>query len=113
AIEVDRSRFLPVKTTDDLLLVRSDVYDVDERCRLRARSDRLPSVNLDRKFYATIDDFSARISATPSLIRARSLEVNGDWYYEEGGRVLGNAGLGGAANGGPTRPAGTVLGAAQ
>ena len=30
AIEVDRSRFLPVKTTNDLLVLRSDVYDVGE-----------------------------------------------------------------------------------
>ena len=30
AIEVPRSRFLPVKTTNDLLLVRSDVYEVDD-----------------------------------------------------------------------------------
>src|SRR5699024_12037717 len=56
AIEVDRSRFLPVKTTDDLLLMRSDVYDVDERYRLRARSDRLPSVNLDRRFYTRSEE---------------------------------------------------------
>lgn len=113
AIEVDRSRFLPVKTTDDLLLMRSDVYDVDERYRLRARSDRLPSVNLDRRFYTTIDDFSARISATPSLIRARSLEVNGDWYFEEGVSVRGDAVLEESADGAQTVPSGTVLGASQ
>ncbi len=33
AIEVDRSRFLPVKTTNDLLLLRSDVYGVGEDFR--------------------------------------------------------------------------------
>src|SRR5699024_28644 len=79
AIEVDRSRFLPVKTTNDLLLVRSDAYDVDTDLRLHATAEPIPSVNLDRTYFATIDDFSARIAATPSLARARSLEVRGDW----------------------------------
>src|SRR5690606_34156165 len=35
-IEVGRERFLPVKTTNDLLLLRSDVYDLTEDYRLRA-----------------------------------------------------------------------------
>lgn len=113
AIEVDRSRFLPVKTTNDLLLVRSDVYDIDERYRLNARVDRLPSADLDRRFYTTIDDFSARLAATPSLIRARSLEVNGDWYFDEGVSVRGDAVLDEPANGPRTVPSGTVLGASQ
>lgn len=39
AIEVDRSRFLPVKTTNDLLLLRSDVYGVGEDFRVRATVD--------------------------------------------------------------------------
>ena len=40
ALEVDRSRFLPVKSTNDLLALRSDVYtwhdDGDDRARRRA-----------------------------------------------------------------------------
>ena len=29
AIEVPRSRFLPVKTTNDLMVLRSDAYEID------------------------------------------------------------------------------------
>ena len=37
AIGVGRERFLPVKTTNDLLLLRSDVYEVGADGRLTTR----------------------------------------------------------------------------
>ncbi|MCL3817785.1 UTP--glucose-1-phosphate uridylyltransferase [Aeromicrobium wangtongii] len=81
AIEVDRSRFLPVKTTNDLLLLRSDVYGVGEDFRVRAQADPVPLVDLDRRFFTTISDFDARIPSPPSLVQARSLTVKGDWRF--------------------------------
>ena len=35
-VRVPRSRFLPVKTTDDLLVLRSDAYVLDERSHVVA-----------------------------------------------------------------------------
>ena len=84
AIEVDRARFLPVKTTNDLLLIRSDVYGVGEDFRVRAQVDEPPLVDLDRRFYTTIADFDARIPEAPSLVEARSLTVAGDWRFGRG-----------------------------
>ena len=40
AIEVPRSRFAPVKTTGDLLAVRSDAYELDSQWRLTVRPER-------------------------------------------------------------------------
>src|SRR6202162_5977543 len=40
AIEVQRNRFSPVKTTADLLAVRSDAYDLDAESRLELRPER-------------------------------------------------------------------------
>ena len=40
AIGVGRDRFLPVKTTNDLLLLRSDVYEVDDAGHLVRVADR-------------------------------------------------------------------------
>jgi len=80
AIEVDRSRFLPVKTTNDLLLLRSDVYGVGADGVVRALVDA-PLIDLDRRFYSTIADFDARIPAPPSLMDARSFTVQGDWHF--------------------------------
>jgi len=81
AIEVDRSRFLPVKTTNDLLLLRSDVYGVGDDFRIRSQVDATPLVDLDRRFFATIADFDARLPSPPSLVGARSLTVKGDWRF--------------------------------
>lgn len=81
AIEVDRSRFLPVKTTNDLLLLRSDVYGVGDDFRVRAQVDPVPLINLDRRFFTTIADFDARLPSPPSLLDAHSLTVHGDWRF--------------------------------
>ena len=81
AIEVDRSRFLPVKTTNDLLLLRSDVYGVGDDFRVRSQVSPAPLVDLDRRFFTTIADFDARLPTPPSLVGARSLTVKGDWRF--------------------------------
>ncbi|MEP7162057.1 MAG: UTP--glucose-1-phosphate uridylyltransferase [Dermatophilaceae bacterium] len=82
ALGVPRERFLPVKTTDDLLLVRSDVYDVGADGALRMVIDTAPQVRLDRAHYTRIGDFDARFPAgVPSLRGARSLTVRGDWTF--------------------------------
>ncbi|KQX71884.1 MULTISPECIES: UTP--glucose-1-phosphate uridylyltransferase [Aeromicrobium] len=93
AIEVDRSRFLPVKTTNDLLLLRSDVYGVGDDFRVRAQVDAVPLVDLDRRYFTTIGDFDARLPSPPSLAEARSLTVRGDWTFEPDVVVRGDATL--------------------
>jgi UTP--glucose-1-phosphate uridylyltransferase len=108
AIEVDRSRFLPVKTTNDLMVLRSDVYGVGEDFRLRAQVE--PAlVDLDRRFYTTIGDFDARVPEPPSLVEATSLTVRGDWRFGRGVVVIGDVRL---DDEGTARsiPAGTRLG---
>lgn len=109
AIEVSRSRFLPVKTTNDLMLLRSDAYRADEDFRLNTRAEPLPVVDLDRDYFSSIDDFSARIAATPSLVEAKSLRVHGDWRFETGVSVRGHVTLPEYSEA-QTVAAGTVLG---
>ncbi|WP_454043900.1 UTP--glucose-1-phosphate uridylyltransferase [Cellulosimicrobium sp. Marseille-Q8652] len=109
AIEVGRDRFLPVKTTNDLLVLRSDVYDLDDAYRFVAQTDA-PFVDLDTAHFKTIAGFDARFDeGTPSLRAARSLTVRGDWSFGGGVRVVGDARLddeGGAAR----VPDGAVVG---
>ena len=82
AIEVPRSRFLPVKTTNDLLLVRSDVYEVDDAGRLVMAADEACVVDLDPAHFKTIKDFEARFpQGVPSISGASSLTVKGDWTF--------------------------------
>ncbi|MGZ5366908.1 MAG: UTP--glucose-1-phosphate uridylyltransferase [Aeromicrobium sp.] len=91
AIEVDRSRFLPVKTTNDLLLLRSDVYELGDDFHVHSQVGDPPLVRLDNRFFRTIADFDARFPAVPSLIEARSFTVEGDWTFADDVTVNGDA----------------------
>ena len=93
AICVDRSRFLPVKTTNELLLLRSDVYELDEAGCLVAQVESAPEVSLDKAFYKTIDEFSKRIPHAPSLKRATRFAVTGDWTLGRDVDVVGDVTL--------------------
>ena len=93
AIEVDRSRFLPVKTTNDLLLLQSDVYELGDDFRLRATTEPVPLVNLDRRFYTTVADFDQRLPEPPSLTQAQSLTVHGDWTFGSDVVIIGDVTL--------------------
>lgn len=77
-ILVPRSRFIPVKTTDDLLVLRSDVYTLDDGLSLTARCEP-PYVELDPRYFRLLEDFTRRFPAgAPSLLHATRLVVRGD-----------------------------------
>lgn len=89
-IEVGRERFLPVKTTDDLLLVRSDAYELTDGHRLVARVDPVPLISLDRDAYRTVDQFDTAFpSGPPSLRRAESLAVTGQVTFGADVTIVG------------------------
>lgn len=84
AVRVPRTRFAPVKTTDDLLVVRSDVYALSPRAEMvpTVAPEDLPVVELDPRFFKLVDDFDARFPAgPPSLRRCRRLVVRGDVHF--------------------------------
>jgi len=81
AIAVPRHRFLPVKTTNELLLLRSDVFDLGDDGRIRPLS-AIPAVDLDPRYYKLVDEFDDRVRVVPSLRRATSLTVRGDWVFD-------------------------------
>jgi UTP--glucose-1-phosphate uridylyltransferase len=85
AIRVPRERFAPVKTTDDLLALRSDAYELTPDGRVvlaaaRAQAGQgAPLVQLDPRFFKLVRDFDARFAAgPPSLVEAQRLTVRGD-----------------------------------
>ncbi len=90
AVRVGRDRFMPVKTTNDLLLMASDVYAVTPSGQLSALVTTLPTVDLDSRFFKTIQDFEARIAAPLSLVGARSLTVRGDVRFGSGVVIKGD-----------------------
>ncbi|MBE2318661.1 UTP--glucose-1-phosphate uridylyltransferase [Solirubrobacter sp. CPCC 204708] len=79
ALIVPRTRFAPVKTTDDLLALRSDAYRLTEDSRVELVRDSVPIVTLDADHYKLMRDFEARFPKGPvSLKEADRFEVEGD-----------------------------------
>ena len=84
AVRVSRSRFAPIKTTNDLLAVRSDAYVLtdDYRVVLDPSREQPPFIQLDSAYYKLIDAMETRFpKGAPSLIRCRSLIVEGDIHF--------------------------------
>jgi UTP--glucose-1-phosphate uridylyltransferase len=92
AVQVPRSRFAPVKTTNDLLVVWSDAYDLTPDGRMTPTyDDGGPVVTLDDDHYKLVPDFEKRFSAgAPSLRRCTRLEVEGDVTFGAGVVVEGD-----------------------
>lgn len=94
ALRVPRTRFAAVKTTNDLLAIRSDAYALGPDARLLPSPGRtLPplSVDLDPTFYGHIDRFEERFKrGAPSLVACRRLVVRGDVHFGRAVRVRGD-----------------------
>ncbi len=97
AIAVPRSRFLPVKTTNELLLLRSDVYDLGPDGRLVQQTSEQPEVDLDPRYFKLIDDFDERMAAVPSLREAEALIVRGDVRFADPVTIRGRVEITGPA----------------
>lgn len=90
AVRVPRARFVPVKTTNDLLVLWSDTFERTPDGRLRATTPTLPIVDLDPRYHRTIEDFVARVAVAPSLATATRLTVRGDVRFGPGVVVRGD-----------------------
>ena len=90
---VPRTRFVPVKTTNDLLVLRSDAYRLTDVLTVEpatSRDGRLPFVDLDKRFYRVIDQFDSRFpDGPPSLREAERLVIEGDVTFGAGVVVRG------------------------
>jgi UTP--glucose-1-phosphate uridylyltransferase len=85
ALCVPRSRFVPVKTTDDLLALRSDVYRLLGDGRIEGSEP--PYIALDPSYFKRIADFEQRFPhGPPSLRGCRRFVVRGDVGF--GARIV-------------------------
>lgn len=80
AVAVPRTRFMPVKNCQDLLVLRSDCFMINAHYHVVPVDDTpLPIVTLDQRYYRVIADFEQRVAAgIPSLRHCHSLQVQGD-----------------------------------
>ncbi len=93
-IEVPRSRFSPVKSTNELLAVRSDAYVLTPDFRVTLNPQRElppPVIFLDAQYYKMYYDLDTRFpTGAPSLIDCEKLEIEGDVLFGENVTLKGN-----------------------
>uniref|UniRef100_H3AA09 UTP--glucose-1-phosphate uridylyltransferase n=1 Tax=Latimeria chalumnae TaxID=7897 RepID=H3AA09_LATCH len=79
-INVPHTRFLPINTTSDLLLVMSNLYCLEQGC-LHLNEKRefktVPLVKLGT-FFSKVQDFLQRFESIPDLLELDHLTVSGD-----------------------------------
>jgi UTP--glucose-1-phosphate uridylyltransferase len=92
-VAVPRRRFSPVKTTEDLLALRSDAYVLTDDARVELAPERdgtPPVVDLDDEYYKLLRDFDARFpDGAPSLVACERLAVESDVTFGRGVVVRG------------------------
>ncbi len=96
ALVVPRARFAPVKTTSDLLALRSDAYETTEDWRVVLAGQgpqQPPALDLDPNHYKLVDQLDAMLAGgVPSLKHCRELTVRGQVLFNHGnvfrGKVL-------------------------
>jgi len=79
-VNVPRSRFLPVKSTSDLFVVQSNLYQLGNG-QLAMSPKRpyptVPLVNLGQEFKK-VSDFLARFKTVPDILELDQLTISGD-----------------------------------
>ncbi len=112
SLHVDRDRFVPVKSTNDLTVLRSDVYTRRDDGRVLKAGERDgrddPFVALDDDFYKLMGDYERRFpDGVPSLVGADRFVVEGDVRFGGGVVVRGDVTVRAADS--PTVQADSVL----
>jgi UTP--glucose-1-phosphate uridylyltransferase len=114
AVRVPGERFAPVKTTSDLLRVRSDAYVLDTEQRVVPAPGSLGGaieIQLDPKFFRTVGELELRTPhGPPSLARCRRLTVRGDVRFGRDVALEGDVTLEAPAGGRLDVPDGARLG---
>jgi len=117
AVNVPRARFLPVKTCNDLLAVRSDCFVYSEReglklnpAREAAGRNEAIKIKLDSKYYGKFDLLEERFKeGEPSLVDCDALTINGDVRFEKGVVIRGTVAITNSGAAPAVIKAGTVI----
>eukprot|EP01006_Ploeotia_vitrea_P047741 TRINITY_DN67156_c8_g4_i1.p1 TRINITY_DN67156_c8_g4~~TRINITY_DN67156_c8_g4_i1.p1 ORF type:complete len:522 (-),score=96.45 TRINITY_DN67156_c8_g4_i1:1940-3298(-) len=96
AVVVPRTRFAPVKTCNDLFLLKSDCYRMTDDFRLVLADDvaQAPVIDLDPKYYKLVDGVvAATPNGVPSLKKCKRLKVTGPVSFAANIAIAGNASI--------------------
>ena len=113
AVCVPRTRFAPVKTTNDLLALWSDIYDLTNDFHVVVSPKRTLGtidISLDPEYYKLMKDFGERFQCgVPSLIDCESLTIQGSIHFEDHVFLQGKVSLKKRGRKGVCVPAGTMI----
>jgi len=90
-VNVPRSRFLPVKSTSDLLVVQSNLYNLHDGHLIMSPKRAYPSVplvNLGAEFKK-VSDFQSRFKSIPEILELDQLTISGDVWVGSGVTLKG------------------------
>ncbi len=93
AIRIPKARFVPIKTTNELLGLWSNAFILDEKNLVAINPKRQVSyivVSLDSQFYKKIDDLQARFpEGAPDLLECQKLTIMGDVKFGANVKLIG------------------------
>ncbi len=114
AVQVPRHRFLPVKTTNDLLVMRSDRFTLSSEKGLTLSpglEDKAIQVNLDGRYYKNLNMFEERFDrGIPDLSACDTLSVHGNVFFENDVTICGNVTISSTGPDMHVIPRGAVIG---
>lgn len=91
-VNVPRSRFLPVKKTDDLLLVMSNLYNLRNGSLVMSPLRMFPTtplIKLGPNHFSKVRDFLRRFTTIPDILELDHLTVSGDVTFGKGVSLKG------------------------
>ncbi len=90
ALLVPRTRFMPVKKTNDLLLMRSDFFSLDSKFKLLPYNEILPTIELNSDYYGTLEQMEEKFKIVPSLKKCESLILKNEYLFDKPQEFIGN-----------------------
>ncbi len=113
AVRVPRTRFIPVKSTNDLLVLKSDRYYLsDEEGLIPAPGVESESIHvtLDPEYYKNLDQFEERFArGIPNLSACKFLSIEGNVFFEKNVTIRGAVTITSPGAKPRTIPEGTVI----
>jgi len=79
-VNVERSRFLPVKATSDLLVLQSNLYELKEGELVMSPKRIFPTVPVVKlgEEFRKVGDYMARFNGIPDILELDQLTISGD-----------------------------------
>ena len=114
AIVVDRTRFAPVKKCNDLLLLRSDAYVIENNKPVlnpNCVDGKAPTMALDSKKYKLVGSLEeATKGGIPSLVKCTKLKITGPVLMTSKTKFVGDVNITNNSNVAKRVPTGEVTG---